>query len=66
MRPTGGQAIEAYMPSRVKEKGIGIWDLTGRKATHRKVKKSKCSVNKCLLGHAETMGHREEFSQRFC
>ena len=23
--------------------------------------KSKCLVNKCLLGHAETMGQREEF-----
>ena len=32
----------------------------GRKAVHRMMKMSKCLI-KCLLGHTETMEHREEF-----
>jgi len=27
MRPTGSQAVEAYMPSRTKEKWVGAWDF---------------------------------------
>lgn len=61
MKPPGSQAIEAYMPYGVKEKGIELWDFSRRKTINSKMKKSKCSVNKCLLGHAETMVHREEF-----
>lgn len=33
----------------------------GKKAIHRKMKKSKCLANKCLFGHPETMGPREDF-----
>ena len=39
----------------------GHWSETskGRKVNHRKMKKkSKCWVNKCLLGHVETVGPR--------
>lgn len=40
---------------------MGSGTSKGRKAIHRKVKKGKgkCLVNKCLLGHIETMGFRE-------
>ena len=27
------------------------------------MKKNICLVNKCLLGYAETMGHKEDFDQ---
>lgn len=40
---------------------MGSGTSKGRKAIHRKVKKGKGKylVNKCLLGHIETMGFRE-------
>ena len=31
MSSIGSQAVEAYMPSRAKEKGVGIWDVRGKK-----------------------------------
>ena len=61
MRPTGSQAIEANMPSRAKEKRVGVGTSKRRKTIHRNMKKSKCLVNKCLWGHTEMMGCREEF-----
>ena len=61
MSPTGSRSIEAYMPSRAKEQGVRVWDFKRKEDIHRKMKKSKCLVNKCLLGHTEKMGHREEF-----
>lgn len=46
MRPTGNQAIEAYMPFWAKGKGMGVWDHKGMEDT--------------FIGcHAESMGHRE-------
>ena len=30
MRPTGRQASEAYMPSTVEEKGVGVWNFSGK------------------------------------
>ena len=39
MRPIGSQAVEAYMPSRAKEKWVGVWDLRERKTILRKMKK---------------------------
>ena len=35
----------------------------GKKAIYTKIKKSKCLINKCLLGHIEAMGPREDFDQ---
>ena len=40
-------------------KGLGL--RRKGKLIPRMVKKSKCLVNKCLLGCTETLGHREEF-----
>ena len=40
--------------------GLGL-QRGGRQLTQRG--KSKYSVNKCLLGHSETMRHRQEFQQ---
>lgn len=31
MKPTGRQAHEAYMAPIAKEKGVGVWDLKGRR-----------------------------------
>lgn len=50
---------EESVLSRTKEKERGT--SKGRKTIHRKMEKSKCSVNKCSLGFKETMGPREEF-----
>lgn len=61
MRPTGSQANEAYMGSITKEKNVGVWEFKGKETIHRKMKTIKCLVNKCLLVHAETVEHREEF-----
>ena len=46
-----------------KEKGTRAGTSKGKKAIYRKEKKSKCLINKCLLGHPETMGQREDFDQ---
>lgn len=56
-----GWAAEAYMPSRAKEKGIGVLDFKGEKDNSQGDEKIECLVKKCLLGHTETMGHREKF-----
>ena len=63
MRPISSQAFEAYVPSRAKEKRMGSGTSKGGKTIHRKMKKSKCLVNKYLLGDTEAMGHREGFYQ---
>ena len=59
MRSIGSQTIEAYMPFWAKEKGLGVWDCKGEEDNSQEVGKSKGLVNKCLLFHAETMGHRD-------
>ncbi len=62
MRPTGNEAIEGYIPSRAEEKKVGgLGPQREKKTIHRKIKKSKYLVNKCLLDPTQTMGHREEF-----
>ena len=50
------------MSSSTKEKGVGGASKE-RQTIHRKNGKSSCLVNKCLLGHTETMGQREDFYQ---
>lgn len=60
MRPTGSQAIEAYLPSKAREEGVEVWGLKGKEDNSQKMKKNKCLVNKCLLCHPETMGHEKE------
>lgn len=63
MRLPGSQAAKAYMPSRAKEKGVGVWGFKGKEDNSQKDGKSKCLVNKCLPCSAETMGHRKHFHQ---
>lgn len=60
MKPTRSQAIGAYTPFRAKKRRWLSETSQGRKTIHRKMRKSKCLTNKCLLGQAETMGHRED------
>ena len=60
MRPTGSQAVEAYLPSRAKEEGTKVWDLKEKEGNSQKRKKNKCLANKCLLYYPESMGHRKE------
>ena len=38
----------------------GLWPQKGGKQLTWRWK-SKCFVNKCFLGHEETVGHREKF-----
>lgn len=61
MRPTGNQAMEAYMPSGAKEKWVGVWNFKGEEDNLQEAGKSKCLVNKHLPYYAETLGHREDF-----
>ena len=71
MKPTRSHVIKVYMPSGAKEKDRGLgqgreggWKegkKGGRRTLHRKMKKSRHLVNKCLLGYPETTEHREEF-----
>ena len=49
--------------SRLRRRGQESGISKGKKAIHRKNEKSKCLISKCLLGHPETMGHREDFDQ---
>ena len=63
MRPTGSQAVEAYLPSRAKEEGTKVWDLKEKEGNSQKRKKNKCLANKCLLYYPESMGHRKEQKQ---
>lgn len=60
MRPTGSRAVEAYIPSRTKEKWVGAWDFKGKEDNYRKKKKNKCLVNRYLLDHTDPLGRREE------
>lgn len=49
---------------RTKEKG---WrGSKGRNAIHGEMKKRKCLVNTCLLGHSETMAPRGLWPNRPC
>ena len=49
MRLQDSQAIDAYMPSCTKEKGVGVWDFKGEENNSWEDEKSKSLVNKCLL-----------------
>ena len=62
-RLPNSQAIEAYMPFWAKKKGVGIWGYSGEGDNSQKDSKSKYLVNKCLLCHAEAMGHKEDVEQ---
>ena len=53
MRLKGIQAIEAYMPSWVKEKGVRVWGFKGEEDNAQEDEKSKYLVNKCLPCHAD-------------
>lgn len=66
MRPTGSQAIEAYIPVLCKvwcEKKVEAWDFKKEKNSSQEYGTGKCFINKCLPCHAETIGHREDFKQ---
>ena len=43
-----------------REKG-GAWDFSGKEGTSQEDEKEQMLVNGWLLGHAETVGQREEF-----
>ena len=60
MRLIDFQTVEAYVQSWTKQKGVGVWDFKGEKDNLQEDGKSKCLVSRCLLGHAEKMGHRED------
>lgn len=57
MSTTSHQAIKVYMPSRAKEKGLGLCNFTGKEDNLQGNGKSKCLIYKCLSRHAETRGH---------
>lgn len=45
-----------------KKKGAEGWNFKEKDAISKEdEKKSKCLINKCVQGHIETMGPREEF-----
>ena len=50
------QQLQLMAEKDVGDRGLVLW-WGGKKLTWRW--KSKCLVNKCLLGQAETVGHRD-------
>ena len=42
--------------------GVVVWDFQRVRRQSTWIWKSKCLVDKCLLGHAETVGHREDLT----
>ena len=40
-----------------------VWDFKRQEDNSRGSEKNSCLVNKCLLGHLETMGQGEDFDQ---
>lgn len=52
-----------YLSFWTKEREAGVWDLKGKLGNSQVEKKSKHMMNKFLLGHPETKGHRESNKQ---
>lgn len=55
---------EAWLSPRAKEKAAGPGPSQGRKAIHRKMRKSKGLMSKCSWGHTATTGpvYKRNFS----
>jgi len=52
--------------SELRRTWVGVWDFKGKECNSQEDERVKCLVNKCLLGHSETMGHGGLESNRLC
>lgn len=62
-RPKDNKAIEAYMLSWAKKKGLRVWGFKGKENNSQEDGKSKDLAIKCLQCHTETVGHGKDLEQ---
>lgn len=56
-------AVEAYMPSGQRRGRQGSGISKGKQTIYRQMRMSKHVINKFLLGHPETAGHKGKFNK---
>lgn len=56
-------AVEAYMPSEQRRGRQGSGISKGKQTIYIQMRKSKHVINKFLLGHPETVGHKGKFNK---
>ena len=63
-RPEDALGTWVFWPLWTKEKEAQAWNFKGKVGNIQINRKSKHTVNKFLLGHPETLGHRRKFNKQ--